>query len=112
MAAKTSSHVILSVSHRGIYLSLLRTLVDWGLCEHDPHLVAWHEGSPRGCQCGDLDSNWARSSRFHVRIVVLAERKAHSELRVELSEFLQADELVFTACSGADVERYAKLVMR
>jgi hypothetical protein len=42
---------------------------------------------------------------------VLAERKSHAELRVELGEFLQAGELVLASSPGPDVERDAELMM-
>ena len=44
-------------------------------------------------------------------IVVLAQRKSHAELRVELGEFLHADELVLASRPGPYVERDAQLMV-
>src|SRR5437868_8873951 len=77
--------------------------------KHDRHFGAWsywRRREPYGCH-----PDGACCSGLHVRIVPLAERKPHAKLRIELSEFLQADELVLAPGAGTDVQRDAELVV-
>ena len=52
------------------------------------------------------------AGRLHVRPVALAQGKAHAELRVELCEFVQANEFVVCPGARAHVESNAVLMPR
>jgi hypothetical protein len=49
-------------------------------------------------------------TRFHVRVVSLAERKVHAELRIEPSEVVQIRKLLHASFARADVECEAELM--
>jgi hypothetical protein len=98
-------------AYGGVWLPMeRRRSIYWLIGEHDPHAFAGRHDGICGSERGHLE--WAaRSFRFHVGIVPLAKGKAHSKLRIELREFVHANELVFASSTGPHIERDAELMV-
>ena len=75
-------------------------------------LCARRDVAPNHTDRGDPQGSVVRCSRLHVRSVVLPQWKAHAELRVELCEFVQANEFVVSPGARARIEGNAVLMPR